>query len=102
MAGTKMAPAPRSLVWVIVVVLAAVGATALSMKSQHKTAEEAFISGEFTIAGFLIIAAGIGDLLCWMTEGQVKTTLIFLLLGCIATLVISGTAYWIVRMRGTQ
>ncbi|MFE2423967.1 hypothetical protein [Streptomyces hokutonensis] len=96
MAVTKMTAVPRSLIWVIVVVLAAVVATALSMKSEHKTAEGAFVSGEFTIAGCLIIAAGIGDLLCWMPGQEMTTPLMFLFLGCIGSLAISGIAYWIV------
>ncbi|MFD9323145.1 hypothetical protein ACFWDQ_36780 [Streptomyces sp. NPDC060053] len=77
----------------ITVVAFAVGAIALSIKFEHRSAEEAFVSGEFAIAGFLIIVSGVGDLLCWMVNEQITFLAILLLLGCMITMAGSLIAY---------
>ncbi|MFJ6717487.1 hypothetical protein [Streptomyces sp. NPDC091259] len=95
MAGAKepMPAGQRCTIWVLTVVACAVAAVSLPIKLEHKSAEEVFISGEFVLAGCLIVLAGIGDLLCWMLNGKITFFVLILLFGCIVVACGSAVVY---------
>ncbi|MFH8787553.1 hypothetical protein [Streptomyces roseoverticillatus] len=82
-ANEPLPPRQRCALWLLVVVLCAVGAVALPIRLEHKSAEEVFISSEFVLAGCLIALAGIGDLVSWIFHGKITFRVLMLLIGCI-------------------